>query len=178
MGDPKRIRKKYSGPRHPWQKDRIDEEKKLLKEYGLKNKTELWKVSSKMKNFSDQAKKLIAAKGTQAEKERKQLMEKLNKLGFIQKNANLDDVLGLKLRDFLNRRLQTLVFKKGMARSVNQARQFITHEHIVIGEKKITSPSYLVSVEEEPRINFLQGSSISYSDHPTRVVNENETQQR
>ncbi|MDP7610203.1 MAG: 30S ribosomal protein S4, partial [Candidatus Woesearchaeota archaeon] len=44
MGDPKKQRKKYSKPSHPWQTERIEVEKVLMKEYGLKNKKEIWRV--------------------------------------------------------------------------------------------------------------------------------------
>ncbi len=172
MGDPKRIKKKYSFPRHPWQKTRIEEEKKLLEEYGLKSKREIWKMSSKMKNFSDLAKKLIAAKGPQAEKEKKQLLQKLSRLGFVDKNSPLDAVLGLNLKNFLERRIQTVLFRKGMAKTISQARQFITHEHIIVKGRKITSPSYLVSVDEESKINFVKSSSLSNAEHPERAVKE------
>ena len=40
MGDPRKLRKKYYPPSHPWQKIRIDEEKILMKDYGFKNKKE------------------------------------------------------------------------------------------------------------------------------------------
>ena len=73
MGDPKKIRKKYNTPMHPWEGKRIEEEKGLLREYGLKNKKEIWKMRAVLKGFSDQAKKLITATGVQAEKEKQQL---------------------------------------------------------------------------------------------------------
>ena len=41
MGDPKKIRKSYRTPSHPWQKQRIVEEDELLKTYGIKNKTHI-----------------------------------------------------------------------------------------------------------------------------------------
>ena len=66
MGDPRRLKPKYSGPRHPWQSARIEEEKKLKSEFGLKNKEEIWKASSKLKGFANQAKKLTAEGGKQA----------------------------------------------------------------------------------------------------------------
>src|SRR3989344_1339576 len=122
MGDPRRIRKKYQGPKHPWNKARIDEETQLRKDYGLKNKQEIWRFVSKLKSFTNQAKKLIIARTTQAEKERKQLIARLNKLGLVSTDAQLDDVLGLSVRNFLDRRLQTQIYKKGLARSVKQAR--------------------------------------------------------
>jgi len=169
MGDPKKQRKKYSTPTHPWQGARIEEEGVLSREYGLKNKKEIWKMDSILRNFTRQAKKLIASQTNQAEIERKQLLEKSSSLGLIAKTAKVEDVLSLTLKDILERRLQTLTYRKQLARSAKQARQFVVHKHIAVGAKSITTPSYLVSVEEEPMITFVQSSSISSPDHPERV---------
>jgi len=168
MGDPKRLRAKYSGPRHPWNKIRIEEERTLLHEYGLKNKKEIWKAESKLKNFATQAKKLIAATGKQAEKEKDQLIKKLNRLGLIQKNAQMDDILSLTVRDILNRRIQTTLHKKGNARTIKQARQFITHGHVMINNKPLTVPSYLLSTDEETKLQFLEKSKLFNPEHPER----------
>lgn len=168
MGDPRRIKKKWSKPGHPWQKERIEEERKLLYEYGLKNKTEIWKTNSLLKNYTDQAKKLIAATGKQAEKERTQLVQRLAKYGLVKHGAKLDDVLELTIKKILDRRLQTIVSKKSMAHTIKQARQFITHEHVLVKGKVLTSPAYLVKLEEEPTIAFVTTSTLSSPDHPER----------
>lgn len=169
MGDIKRLRKKFSRPGHPWQKGRIESENKLLLEHGFKNKREIWKLSTTLKTFSDQAKKLIAATGKNTEKEKGQLMQRLNRLGLVKEGAKLDDVLALTLNDLIGRRLQTIIHKKGFSRSPKQARQFITHEHVKIGSKTVSSPSYLVSVLEENSIVIDNVSSLSNPDHPERV---------
>ena len=70
MGDPKKHRAKYTGPPHPWQKDRLDAERILIKEHGLKNKKEIWKMQSKLRNFLTQTKQLVGSTSKQAEKER------------------------------------------------------------------------------------------------------------
>ena len=168
MGDPRRLTAKYSGPRHPWNKARIDEEKELKVEYGLKNKKEIYKATSKLKNYANQAKKLIAAKGKQAELEKTQLINKLNKLGLVKKTAQMDDVLSLTVRDILERRLQTVLHKKGHARTTKQARQFITHGHVMIKDKPIKVPSYLVTLSEEPSMQFLEKSTLFNKEHPER----------
>jgi len=168
MGDPKQPRKKYHGPTMVWEKERIEEEKKILKEYGIKNKKEIWKLSSSLKRFKDLAKKSIAAEGVQADKEKKQLIDRLVRLGLVKPNASLDDILGLTLKDILERRLQTIVVRLGLARSARQARQFITHQHIIVGDRKITSPSYIVSKEEELKVTFVSSSALSDPEHPER----------
>lgn len=169
MGDPRRLTAHFKGPVHPWQKDRIEEEKVLMQEYGLKNKSELWKLSSKMKNFGAQAKKLIAATGTHAELEKRQLFGRLQRLGLSKPSAELDDVLSLTIRNILDRRLQTVVHKKGLSRSYKQARQFITHRHVLVGGKLVTSPNYLVPTEEEPSVSIIERSSLAKVDHPERI---------
>ncbi|MCW1300890.1 MAG: 30S ribosomal protein S4 [Candidatus Nanoarchaeia archaeon] len=156
MGDPKRIRKKYERPKHLWQRARLEEDTLLKKEYGCKNMTEVWKVKAKLRRFRKQARKLIGAMGEQAEKEKEQLIAKLQRLGLLTPEKNsLDDVLALTVRDLMERRLQTLVFRKGLARSIKEARQLITHGHIAIGDKKIFSPNYLVLKEEEDKIRKI-----------------------
>ena len=46
MGQPRKSRKKYNTPPHPWNAERIKNENKLMTKYGLKNKKEMpeeWK---------------------------------------------------------------------------------------------------------------------------------------
>lgn len=172
MGDPRKQRAKYQTPRHPWIKSRIDEEKALVKEYGLKNKKEVWKMNSVVEKFTNQAKKLIALRTKQAELEKGQLMQKVSKLGLLLEGAGIEEVLSLKVKDVLERRLQTLVFRKKLSRSIKQARQFIVHEHIIIDEIKMTIPSYIVSKEEEEKILFAPRSSLVDEMHPERKIEE------
>lgn len=177
MGDPRRFKKKYATPRHPWKAENIALEKELIKEYGLKNKKEIWKMHSVLKKYKDIAKRVIAVKTKQEIKEKKQMMEKLYRLGLINQEAELDDVLGLEIKDVMERRLQSLVFRRGLARSMRQARQFIVHRHIKIGNKKITFPSYLVLRGEEELITFDKNSPLSREDHPERIVKVTETKE-
>jgi small subunit ribosomal protein S4 len=170
MGHPKLKKRTYRTPKHPWQKERIGEEKELLKEFGLKNKKEIWKASSLLRKYTRQAKKLIALSTPQAELEKKQLITKLSLLGLLNETSKIEDVLTLTLKDILNRRLQTILLKNKLSKSMRQSRQFITHEHVIIGDKKITSPSYIVSIQEESQINFASNSSLASQDHPERSL--------
>lgn len=169
MGDPKKLKKKYSKPAHPWQKNRIEREKELVKKYGLRNKKELWKAESFRKKAADQVKKTVTNISEQGKKEKIQLLERLQRFGILQKSAKLDDVLSITTEDVLNRRLQTLVYENGLARSVSQARQFITHGHVVVGDKKITSPSYLVPLTFDNKIIFLKISSFNNVEHSEKT---------
>lgn len=168
MGSPKKQRKKFEKPSHPWQKERILEEKELKTKYGLRRKYEIWKMNSILKKISHQAKKLIGLKSNQADIEKSQLIGRLNSLGLLGKNSQVADVLSLTLKDIMERRLQTVVYKKKIAKSILQARQLIVHKHITIKDKKINSPSYLVHTDEESHIQFSPYSSFSNPEHPER----------
>lgn len=170
MGDPRRFRNTYNRPAKPWQKERIEEERTLVREYGLKNKTEIYRTQSRLKLFADLAKKLIAARGTQADKERQQFLSRLTKLGLVKTGAQLDDVLGIQLRNLLDRRLQTMVARKGLARSVNQARQFVTHEHVMVGNRVVSAPGYHVPLDEEPSLALVPTSPFANTAHPERAL--------
>ena len=170
MGDPSKSRKKYSKPSHPWERVRIEEEGIISKDYGLKNKREIWKLKSVLRTYRIQAKRLITLNTKQAELEEQQLLKKLIGLGLLQKGAKLEDVLGVELKDLLERRLQTVVFRKNLARSANQARQFITHRHIAVGETVVNVPGYLVSKEAEGTVSFRTSSSLASQDHPERAI--------
>ena len=109
MGDPKKPRKKYSTPGHPWIKERIDKERGIIKVYGLKNKKEIWKSESVLKRFREQAKRLISDVTEQGKKEEKQLLSKLIRLGLVKDGCKIEDILDLGLEDILEKRLQTLL---------------------------------------------------------------------
>jgi small subunit ribosomal protein S4 len=169
MGDPKKIQKKYSKPSHPWQKIRIDEENSLVKEYGLKNKKEIWKAKTELKKYADQAKFLVSSTGERSKFLQEQMISRLTSLGFIPMNGQLDDVLSLGITNILEKRLQTLVFRKGISKSLIQARQMITHGHIAVNGKKMTVPGYIVKRSEEDFISFLETSPFADSEHPEMV---------
>lgn len=171
MGNPKFPRRKYDTPSHPWQGERIKLENDMINKFGLKNKREVWKSQSILRNFRQQARSLNARlrmADIQAEKEREQLLSKLTNLGLLQQNSNLNDVLILELESVLNRRLQTQVYLKGLANTPGQARQFIVHGHISISGRKVTIPGYLVKSDEEANIEYNQYSSLTNELHPMR----------
>ncbi|MFH0752651.1 MAG: 30S ribosomal protein S4 [archaeon] len=175
MGDPKKQRKKYSTPSHPWQGDRIKSEKVLLREYGLNNKKKLWKMTALLKTIKTQAKSLISQNEEDIKKEKEQFLNRLAKLGIIKSiDIKLEDVLALDVRSILERRLETLLFKKGLAKSMKQANQFIIHGHIFVNNNKVDVPSYLVHVEEEGSIEFRPTSPLSTTDHPERATKKSE----
>jgi len=172
MGDPRMNRKKYETPKHPWEAERIKEEWELRKKYGLKNKREIWKAKSMLRNYRAQARYLQAKLrygDEQAARQQKQLFGKLTRLGIIsEEGATLDAVLSLNEEDILKRRLQTIVYLKGLARTPKQARQFIVHGHISIAGRKVTIPGYMVRKEEENMIEYHEHSPLADEMHPMR----------
>ena len=168
MGDPKKQRRKYETPRFPWRTDTLQMELNLLGQYGLRNKRELWRHKTMLSKFRSIARSLLGMSVTQRKTLEKQLLSRLQRLGILSKKAVLDEVLDLSLEDILERRLQTLVFRKNLAKSIYQARQLITHGHITIEGKRVSSPSYLVLRDEEPKMSYAPTSLLSDPKHPLR----------
>lgn len=171
MGDPKKSRKKYSRPLHPWRAERIEKEKAVERIFGLKNKKEIWKAQSYLKKCRSLAREqsaLVRAGNKQAEKESSQLLKKLVAQGVLKEGCKLHDILALEVEDMLGRRLETLVYEKGMAHTMKQSRQLIVHGHIAIGGKKVTVPSYFVLVDEEPLITYASTSPLASEGHIMR----------
>ena len=169
MGDPRRQRRKHETPRFPWRTDVLQSELKLIGQYGLRNKRELWRHKTTLSRFRELARSLLGMPAEQRQRIEKQLLDRLNRLGILAGTAVLDDVLDLAIEDLLERRLQTLVFSKGMAKSVYQARQLITHGHIAIDGKRVPSPSYIVLRDDEAKLAYAPTSDLSKSDHPIRL---------
>ena len=169
MGDIKKPKKKYLTPSHPWIQQEIDEYRQARQDYGLTKRKELLITNSFLKKYKDIAKRLIADTTAQGQHEKEQMLTKLTKYGLLSAGARVDDVLSLQTKDLLERRLQTMVVRKGLARSFKQARQLIVHRHILSGSNEITSPSYLVPVDEEANLSFKVSSSLAQADHPERV---------
>jgi len=144
----KRKHKSYARPKRPFDKARIDEEVVIKKEFGLKNKKEIWKADAKIKNMRTKAKKLITA----STEEQEALFARLQKIGI--QVTSIADILGLDKTDYLNRRLQTVVAVKGIAPTVKTARQMIAHKRILVDGRVVSTPSYIVPVELEDKITL------------------------
>lgn len=147
MGDIKRKRKKFIRPKKPFDRTRIDEENILVKKYGLKNKREIWKATTKVSDLRRRAKGLIGKE----EEKRKSFLEKLNHMGIAV--GDLADVLALKEENVFDRRLQTILFKKKLANTPRQARQLIVHKHVVVDGNIVNTPSFHVNKDVEAKIS-------------------------
>jgi small subunit ribosomal protein S4 len=144
----KKQKKRYSRPRRPFDKVRIDEENILKDKYGLKNKKEIWKADAAIGRIRNLAKKLITA----SDEDKQAFVDRLNKKGF--QVESIAEVLALNKEDWLKRRLQTILHSGGHANTPKQARQLIAHKHVAIGDQIVNVPSYQVELEEEPIVKL------------------------
>jgi small subunit ribosomal protein S4 len=168
MGDPKKQRKKFETPRFRWRKDILQEELKLIGQYGLRNKHELWRHKTMLSKTRGIARSLIGKTPEERTKMENELLTRLKKLGILAETSVLDNVLDLSIEDILERRLQTIVFRKGLARTIFQARQLITHGHVNIGNRRVTVPSYIVSKTDEEQVIYSPKSALTNEVHPLR----------
>lgn len=166
MGDPKRQRKKFDTPRFPWQYDTLEAELKVLGQYGLRNKREIWRHKTLLSKYRGIGRSLLGMDIEERRIQEKQLLNKLNRIGILHDDAELDDVLDLSLEDILGRRLQTIVFQKGLAKTIQQSRQLIAHGHISIDGRRVSSPSYLVQKDEEAKLTYSPKSPLINPEHP------------
>ncbi|MFO8050973.1 MAG: 30S ribosomal protein S4 [Thermoplasmatota archaeon] len=175
MGDPRKLRKRFDTPSHPWQGERIKEEKELMIKYGLKNKKEVWRIQSYLRRLRGQARKLqalIRTENEQAIKESDLLLKKCYRLGLLSEGSALVDVLSIETETILSRRLQTIVYTKGLAQTPKQARQMINHGHIIINDRRVTIPGILVKRNEEGFIDYESNSPFAFEEHPMRPRSE------
>ena len=158
MGDPKYPRRVWRKPKRPLNYDLKMEELKTLGTFGLRTKRELWKAHTQLSNVRHQARSLLALQQDVREEKEPILMKSLARIGLVSSGASLDDVLNLQVTDLLTRRLQTLVFKKFGFKTPYQARQAVVHGHIMIGDRIVNIPSYIVTTSEETNIKFTPES--------------------
>jgi len=164
--------KRYETPNHPYQGERIDEESDLLSRYGLKNKEELWRAQSELRRYRREARRLIGeAQGDveAANEAGADFVSRLQRLGILDDTDAITDVLSLDVTDVLERRLQTVAYRNGVGNSTKQARQFILHGHVVVGDARVTRPSYKVETVEESLVDFDEISPLADELHPERA---------
>jgi small subunit ribosomal protein S4 len=174
MGYPGKNHKQYEKPTRKYEKQRQADEMRLLVNYGLRNKRELWKSQMVLRRFRRAARDITAmssagAEAKAVETKRRQMLDHLERMGLVGADAGIETVLSLKIEQHLERRLQTLVYRKGLARSPKQARQFVTHGHIMIGSRKVTIPGYQVSRAEEGQVFYATHSPMANEVHPERA---------
>lgn len=155
MGAPKRNRRKYEKPKDVWSSERISSDNALIDAYGLKNMKEVWIAQTRVGRVRRNAREFLS--GTIASKtDEAAMIARLAKFGIVKAGATLDDLLDLDEKVFLERRLESIVARKGLARTMKQARQLITHGYISISGKKVNRPGYMVKLEEEKAVGYYK----------------------
>ncbi|NWF95303.1 MAG: 30S ribosomal protein S4 [Candidatus Thorarchaeota archaeon] len=170
MGDPRRQKQKYAKPKRPFETERFEQELELLGSYGLRNKREIWRHRAELSNYRRQARRLQALPPADRVEEEKTLLDKVVRFGLLKSERSLEGILDLTLRDMLERRLQTIVFRKGYASSMYHARQLIVHGHVALDQARVRTPSRIISLAEESRLSLSPRSPLNDPSHPARIA--------
>jgi len=144
-------------PRRPFEKERLDAELQTVGVYGLKNKREVWRLRLALARVRKVARELLKLDDKNEKRlfEGQALMRRLHRLGVLEESKNqLDYVLQLKLEDFMERRLQTIVWRKGLAKSPHHARCLINQRHIRVRNQMVNQPGFLVRTDSQPHIAY------------------------
>ncbi len=172
MGGIRKPKKKYHSPGHPFQKTRLAEELNFVGEYALRNKRELWRHRALLARCRGITRDILAMPFESRGLQETQLLGRLQRLSLLKKHSTLDDVLNLTIRDVLERRLQTQVFRQGLAKSLHHARQLITHGHIMLDNHRVSSPGMLLKRGQEQTLKYSTGSPYRSASHPERPSRE------
>ncbi|KAG8187793.1 hypothetical protein JTE90_025831 [Oedothorax gibbosus] len=167
--------KTYVTPRRPFEKERLDQELKFIGDFGLRNKREVWRVKYTLAKIRKAARELLTLdeKDTKRLFEGNALLRRLVRIGVLDESRmKLDYVLGLRVEDFLERRLQTQVFKQGLAKSIHHARVLIRQRHIRVRKQVVNVPSFIVRLDSEKHIDFSLKSPFG-GGRPGRVKRKN-----
>jgi small subunit ribosomal protein S4 len=149
----RKSKKTYKRPRKMWNKARIERDKKLKRDFGLSREREIWRAETMLRKYRRLARRVVA---TRDKEEGKKLLSNIAKMGILEKGAVLDDVLGLTVEPILERRLQTIVFRRGMANTPKHARQMIVHGHVKVKGRVYRYPSRIVLKSEEGTIEVIK----------------------
>eukprot|EP00747_Dinoflagellata_sp_TGD_P150279 gnl/TRDRNA2_/TRDRNA2_177094_c0_seq12.p2 gnl/TRDRNA2_/TRDRNA2_177094_c0~~gnl/TRDRNA2_/TRDRNA2_177094_c0_seq12.p2 ORF type:complete len:194 (+),score=57.94 gnl/TRDRNA2_/TRDRNA2_177094_c0_seq12:74-655(+) len=165
------VGKTFRKPKRPFEKERLDAEMKLVGEYGLKNKREVWRVQYVLSKIRTAARELLTLdeKNETRMFQGEALLRRMVRLGLLLENERkLDYVLGLTTAKIMERRLQTKVFKLGLAKSIHHARCLIRQRHIRVGKQICNIPSFVVRLDSEKHVDFALTSPFG-GGRPGRV---------
>ena len=173
MGYPGKNHKQYQSPKRRFEKVRIEDERTIAITFGLRNKQEIWRAIHILRRHRQGARDILAMVSggvdeARVEARREELLQHLERYALVSPGATIDNVLSLKVNHILERRLQTIVYRQGLARSPKQARQLINHGHIAINDRRVSIPGYMVSRVEEDQISYYQTSSLAKESNPER----------
>merc|ERR1712076_218619 len=162
-------------PRRPFEKTVLDQELKLIGEYGLRNKREVWRIKFALAKIRSAARQLLTLEDKDPRRlfEGNALLRRLVRIGVLDETRmKLDFVLSLKIEDVLERRLQTQVFKLGLAKSIHHARVLIRQRHIRVRKQVVNVPSFIVRLDSQKHIDFSLKSPLG-GGRPGRVKRKN-----
>jgi small subunit ribosomal protein S4 len=142
LGDPKKKQKTYKTPKRPYVYETLMEELRTIGAYGLRNKRELWKAHTELSHMRGRARDLLSLDAEEKVERQQQIINKLAIRGLVMENGRLEDLF--------------------------QARQLITHGHIAINGRKVTSPSYQIKITDEETLDYAVSSPYHNPDHPLR----------
>lgn len=148
----KKLKKTYETPNEGWNEERIQREEELMEEYGLKNKKEIYKAQSELRSFRREARKLVSEEDDSEQVQK--IKKRAHDLGLVKGDAELEDLFTLNVTDFLDRRLQTAVNRRGYADTAKEARQLVVHGHVYVDGKRVNVPSYVLTKEEEKKVEL------------------------
>ena len=102
------------------------------------------------------------------EKQKARHMYGLNEKQFrstYEQASKATGITGQNMLCFLEMRLDNLVYRSGWAATRSQARQFVSHGHILVNEKRVTIPSFRVSKDDEISVkaNSREGSTFKWN---------------
>eukprot|EP00657_Telonema_sp_P-1_P009570 TRINITY_DN380_c0_g1_i7.p2 TRINITY_DN380_c0_g1~~TRINITY_DN380_c0_g1_i7.p2 ORF type:complete len:194 (-),score=87.16 TRINITY_DN380_c0_g1_i7:343-924(-) len=169
--DSRNLNRVYKNPRRPFERERLEKELRMCGQYGLRCKREIWRVNLTLSNMRRTARTLLTLPETHERRqlEGSALLRRCHNLGFLESDKDqLDYVLSLTVPDILERRLQTVVHKIGLAKSVHHARVLIRQRHIAVAKQIVVTPSFIVRTSSERHIAFAEQSPFG-GGRPGRV---------
>lgn len=178
MGKVKKLRKNYVFHKQRWNKETIDSEKILVKNYALKNKKEIRRIELKISKFKKIAKILNRTEESKVSDESKKFIARLKLNGFLSNEVEtLDGVLDLRIEMLLERRLSNIVYVNKLAATPSQARQLVVHRHISVNGQVIDSPACFINIDDAEKIEYFKNSKLSDEEHPLRNPSKPEAEE-
>ncbi|OAF69265.1 hypothetical protein A3Q56_02929 [Intoshia linei] len=123
-----KCKKTCATPRRPFEKERLDQELELMGKYGLKCKREVWREKFKLAKIRKASRELLKLDNKDPKRlfEGNALIRRLARLGILNKTdqlMSLDDILSLRIENFLDRRLQTIANCNSLTKSIHESRR-------------------------------------------------------
>lgn len=83
---------------------------------------------------------------------------------YYEKATKMRGMTGENLMILLERRLDNVVFRMGLARTRKEARQIVDHKHVLVNGKTVNIPSFLVKAGDTIEIREKSKGSQRYKD--------------